>query len=378
MTDYGHRHKRNIPRCSLSRETATLLTSFVLIIVAASAEAREGQRATSYDFSAVLIDKASQEPVKSARVILAPKRDGKYECTIDIALTAMSDSHGEIRIPHVKPGDYVLFYNLSGSLNTALLNKVVSWGRADTPGADLRQSLCPCTVLADGKSVVFDQGHALSIADSGLESRRFDVRVITTADGDFLTVHVPGSGQGPQQIGVYGEASSATRGGAAVPRSPTPPFDGRDATADGTVYDAKTKLSWQRTVRSTMFNWSEAKAYCAARGTMLGGTGWHLPTIEELKTIVGATAFPATPGGVFWSSSPVAELPSSAWALYLPVGTVTKHLVDSRAGLVRCVAGEVEAGAAEGASKEAMRPAEAVNVVQASNDVTFWPQSSGG
>jgi hypothetical protein len=55
-------------------------------------------------------------------------------------------------------------------------------------------------------------------------------------------------------------------------------------------------------------------------GTTLGGTGWRLPTIKELQTIVDEsrpsidpTAFPGAPLGNYWSSSPVAGRPSDAW-----------------------------------------------------------------
>jgi hypothetical protein len=57
-------------------------------------------------------------------------------------------------------------------------------------------------------------------------------------------------------------------------------------TGNGTVYDTKTKLTWQQTVSSTTYTWADAKTYCAGVGTSLGGTGWRLPTLKELQTIV--------------------------------------------------------------------------------------------
>jgi hypothetical protein len=93
-------------------------------------------------------------------------------------------------------------------------------------------------------------------------------------------------------------------------------------TGNGTVYDTKTKLTWQQTVPSTAYTWANAKTYCAGVGASLGGTGWRLPTCKELQTIVDdsqtnpsidTTAFPSTPAAWFWSSSPVAGSPSYAW-----------------------------------------------------------------
>jgi hypothetical protein len=59
---------------------------------------------------------------------------------------------------------------------------------------------------------------------------------------------------------------------------------------------------------------AEAKAYCASLS--LGGvSGWRLPAVMELRTIVDLTrtspsidvaAFPGTPSEHFWTSSPYA------------------------------------------------------------------------
>jgi len=95
-------------------------------------------------------------------------------------------------------------------------------------------------------------------------------------------------------------------------------------TGNGTVYDSKSKLTWQQTASSTTYTWDAAKTYCAGVGTGLGGTGWRVPTIKELLSIVDFSqtapaidpnAFPSTPLRVFWSSSPIAGKPSSAWGV---------------------------------------------------------------
>ena len=92
---------------------------------------------------------------------------------------------------------------------------------------------------------------------------------------------------------------------------------------DLTVTDTITGLEWQRDVSGTYsYSWAGAKAYCA--GLTLGGRqGWRLPGVMELSTIVDfavtsgatidATAFPNTPAYSFWTSSPLAGVPGSAW-----------------------------------------------------------------
>jgi hypothetical protein len=117
-------------------------------------------------------------------------------------------------------------------------------------------------------------------------------------------------------------------------------------TGNGTVYDTKSKLTWQQTVSLTTYTWAAAKTYCTGVGTSLGGTGWRLPTIKELQTLVDYSqatailidpnAFPSTPSGVFWSSSPYAGWSSHAWTLPFDYGWANYNDV-SGAYNVRCV-----------------------------------------
>jgi hypothetical protein len=116
-------------------------------------------------------------------------------------------------------------------------------------------------------------------------------------------------------------------------------------TGTGTVYDTKSKLTWQQTVSST-YTWAAAQTYCAGVETSLGGTGWRLPTLKELYSLVDLsqttgpyidpTAFPSTPSGYFWSLSPVAGSPSYAWGVYFGSGYANYFAV-SNTYLVRCV-----------------------------------------
>lgn len=62
-----------------------------------------------------------------------------------------------------------------------------------------------------------------------------------------------------------------------------------NGTGNGTVYDTKSKLTWQQTAPATTYTWDDAKSYCAGVGASLAGTGWRVPTVEELRTIVDPT-----------------------------------------------------------------------------------------
>jgi hypothetical protein len=103
---------------------------------------------------------------------------------------------------------------------------------------------------------------------------------------------------------------------------------GRYTISGATVYDTRTKLTWQQAVPTTTYAWSDAKSYCgtATLAASLGGTGWRLPTVRELSTLFDASqtsgasidqsAFPSTPAAFFWTSTPVAGSSTSAWTVY--------------------------------------------------------------
>jgi hypothetical protein len=95
----------------------------------------------------------------------------------------------------------------------------------------------------------------------------------------------------------------------------------------GTVYDAKTKLTWQQAVPSSSHPWAEAMRYC--KELDLDGKGWRLPSVNELQTLVDETrfgpaidpvAFPSTPVAYFWTSSNLAGFPNFGWTIYFAYG----------------------------------------------------------
>jgi hypothetical protein len=116
-------------------------------------------------------------------------------------------------------------------------------------------------------------------------------------------------------------------------------------TGNGTVYDSKSKVTWQQTVSSTAYTLADAKTYCAGVGASLGGTGWRVPTIKELLSIVDFSqtagpmidrnAFPSTPSNSFWSSSPLAGSSSLAWYVHFGFGGTGNSVASTYS--VRCV-----------------------------------------
>jgi hypothetical protein len=109
---------------------------------------------------------------------------------------------------------------------------------------------------------------------------------------------------------------------------------------DGTVTDQATRLQWKRCSEGQ--DWSGGTCSGTAAGytwqqalqqadtpSFAGKDDWRLPDIAELTSIVEEACqvpaidlglFPATPGSVYWSSSPDASYTDSAWVLYFYYG----------------------------------------------------------
>jgi Protein of unknown function (DUF1566) len=99
---------------------------------------------------------------------------------------------------------------------------------------------------------------------------------------------------------------------------------GRFTASAGVVHDSKTGLNWQQAVSTTLYTYASALTYCSGNVAALPGSGWRLPAIKELQTLVDdsvaspgptidAAAFPSTPASFFWSATVCASPSSDAW-----------------------------------------------------------------
>jgi hypothetical protein len=150
----------------------------------------------------VLIDTGSKKPVPHARIILAPKKEGKLECTIDTSLTGVSNDRGEVRIPNVEPGEYVVFYNVSGILHAELNGKVVNYDRVgnDAYATTISRSLGPLLLL---KGCEMGIVNGLFCVNNGhMYAMNFDLAMISS-EGKLLKVSVPGTGSAPVKIEIH-------------------------------------------------------------------------------------------------------------------------------------------------------------------------------
>lgn len=123
---------------------------------------------------------------------------------------------------------------------------------------------------------------------------------------------------------------------------------------NGIVTDNSTHLQWQDDYSDNSdeiknVNWETAIAYCEALD--LGGTGWRLPNIKELFTIVDYTQYDPTIDPVFqytmsftyWSSTTGHTIPSYAQTINFQYGSssvgTAKYLWHNTYPRTRCVRG---------------------------------------
>jgi hypothetical protein len=119
---------------------------------------------------------------------------------------------------------------------------------------------------------------------------------------------------------------------------------GRYMVSNGTVYDTKTGLTWQQAGPSSTMVYSAAKTYCS--GLSLAGTGWRVPTIKELLTLVDesiasgplidTTAFPGAQATWYWSSTAVISTTTTEYLVAFQNGSANGGPL-TNAILVRCV-----------------------------------------
>ena len=119
---------------------------------------------------------------------------------------------------------------------------------------------------------------------------------------------------------------------------------GRYTIGNGTVYDTKTRLTWQQMADTAVYGQPAAEEYCA--NLSLNGGTWRLPTIKELQTLcdygqpasptIDAAAFPGSPLAPFWSSTPLVGSTDSAWYFDFGLG-LTQEIETTQTYHVRCM-----------------------------------------
>jgi Protein of unknown function (DUF1566) len=117
-----------------------------------------------------------------------------------------------------------------------------------------------------------------------------------------------------------------------------------DTQSDDVVVDRITGLMWQRILSGKFLTLADAERDCD-RLTLGGHDDWRLPSRIELVSLLDTAriqpsididAFPGTPNDWFWTSSPDAADPTSAWYVYFYFGYPKTDNVTNTFS-VRCV-----------------------------------------
>lgn len=142
------------------------------------------------------------------------------------------------------------------------------------------------------------------------------------------------------------QASSLCAGSENTAITATTPSADFSDNGDGTVTHHTTGLIWQRcslgqnwdgsdcTNSADRFNWEQALA-AGSQNSLAGLSDWRLPNKNELASIVeyrcwspaiNGQLFPNTRSGVYWSSSPKANVVDNAWTVHFDHGYVNSNL----------------------------------------------------
>lgn len=114
----------------------------------------------------------------------------------------------------------------------------------------------------------------------------------------------------------------------------------------GTVFDTKTALTWQQKAPAATASQGSAESICFNNPMQLAGTGWRVPTVKELLTLVDVAhgggldtaAFPSQPLSSYWSTTPVVGQPGLGWVVTFGPGNNLNTMLDvSTLANVRCV-----------------------------------------
>lgn len=178
------------------------ILSFLSVRATDAAQQKQAQN----EFYAVLVDTVSKKPVQSARIILAPKKEGKSECLIDTSLTGISNERGEIRIPNIVQGEYVVFYNLSGAIKPGLQGKVVNYDTEGWHGLQegpanfwaIRRSLGQLMAPKGAEIATFN---GKIVLNGYIYSVDFDLAMFSF-EGKLRKINVPIPGSSPVQIEI--------------------------------------------------------------------------------------------------------------------------------------------------------------------------------
>ncbi|MBH1989031.1 MAG: DUF1566 domain-containing protein [Myxococcaceae bacterium] len=200
-----------------------------------------------------------------------------------------------------------------------------------------QNSQCASAILLDGNCTLYDSIN-FEVASSGILFLPSAVTQASTAVP--TTTEIPS----PAPRSSNGLFAAWSRTGGTYEDSTDQPA--RYAVWDGVVTDSLTSMQWEELESTQGMNWSTAFSYCSACKT--GGlTGWRLPNIGELQTLLDYTVHGPIPVNtrVFqnvsasdvWSSTADMGQYSYSWMVQFGLSGMINFDSVSTPDQVRCV-----------------------------------------
>jgi len=232
---------------------------------------------------------------------------------------------------------------------------LLQWQRAASATSmswvDARR-LCSELTIAGGGFRLPSRIELLSLVDLTQSSSAIDPVAFpdTPAEGFWSASYIPGPPANAWGINfgfstsiVFQDDVNHERRVRCVRSDDSTMHGGGETVANGVVDDPATGLHWQQAGLQTNYAWDAALNYCT--NLNLQGTGWRLPTVKELHTLVDETrdnpaadalAFPGIAASYYWTSSQPKNFVNLAWAVGFDHGLDVFRGSTSTA-YVRCV-----------------------------------------
>jgi hypothetical protein len=211
------------------------------------------------------------------------------------------------------------------------------WERQSSGQFTVDQTVQHCQSLATSSFAGFGDWRvptareAITIVNTGKNDQGLDQTVFVSQNNAWLWTSTRWAGDGVSFARLAGDypnleealGTQSGPGSRCVRGGPLPDGALSVGASGDTVDDPRTGLTWQRAVPAGGYVWLDALAYCDAL-VLDGASDWRLPNYKELWSIVDVTqlqpavdpqAFPATPLENFWSSSPVGNMRTRAYAV---------------------------------------------------------------
>lgn len=233
------------------------------------------------------------------------------------------------------------------------------WQRASTSGASLAQARASCDALdLEGASDwrLPTRIELLSLVDYGRGAPSLNPVAFApaTETGTFWSTSAdardPAGKAWTVAFGTGTTEASATSTEQRVRCvRGTPPARVHYTQSVETTKDEWTGLTWQRAVAPVRTTWADAVAACQSARTE-GKTGWRMPTVRELESLVDVraasaptwdtSAFAANEAGiVLWSITTVPSQPDHVFVVEFSPERATSTLEASALARTRCVTG---------------------------------------